>query len=278
MSQQPQGKPQQQKPQPKAQGQSADKPAVAAKPSPKAKMAEDEAIAAMRAGTSVMTTHQKSLLGSGFADSSAERRRNNAIGASVPGSSTTLSEMPAVTLPATRYDGKTVPPELQARDVWKALKAPVESRAGRRTRLLLEQAVLQFGLAVNPRYTDDAPGKIRGHIFVWDVSRAMDCEIPHFVGAKELTLAQTCDWVRHEGPMRGWKRVSTPDLYERAAEGKLVVAIPRDARTKFVALVLPQEEANDGVPRLTGIGLQRGVNLHPRDMFGSKLIDCFFHD
>lgn len=231
----------------------------------------------LRTDASMLTTHQKSLLGSGFADSSAERRRNSALGATVPGAQKLpqAAEAPAV---VQKFDGKTVPEALQARDVWKALQAPLTSRAGKRSKELLLNVVNQFGMMVNPRYAEDAPGKIRGHIFVWDVSRAMDCEIPHFVGAKELTLAQTCDWVRHEGPMRGWKRVTDSDIYERAEAGHLVVALPRDARTKHIALVLPQEQPSDNSPRLYGIALKRDVAVHPREMFGSKPVDCFFHD
>lgn len=243
---------------------------------PKAGM--DDKSAALRTDASMLTTHQKSLLGSGFADTSAERKRNFALGATLPGTTNTKTEMPAIVLPTQKFDGKTVPPELQARDLWKALQAPVVSIEGKRSKDLLLQCIHQFGFTVNPRYTEDAPGKLRGHIFVWDVSRAMSCEIPHFVGAKELTLAQTVDWVRHEGPMRGWKRVTDSDIYDRAAEGKLVVALPRDSRTKHIALVLPQDYPTDNAPRLSGICLRRDNFVHPREMFGQKLIDCFFHE
>jgi hypothetical protein len=232
----------------------------------------------LRTDASMLTNHQRSLLGSGFGDSTAARKRNAALGATVPGAQKLpeAAEAPAVKLE--QYDGKTVPDALKARDLWKALQAPVVSRPGKRSKELLLAVVNQWGMMVNPRYDEDAPGKSRGHIFAWDVSRSMECEIPHFVGAKELTLAQTCDWVRHEGPMRGWKRVTDSDIYERAAAGHLVVALPRDTRTKFIALVLPQEQPSDNSPRLYGICLKRDVAVHPRDMFGAKPVDCFFHE
>jgi hypothetical protein len=133
----------------------------------------------------------------------------------------------------------------------------------------------QFAVAANPRYADDAPGKPRGHIFVWDVSRAMNCEIPHFVGARELTLAQTVDWVRHEGPMRGWARVTDAAIYDAADAGHLVVAIPREIRVKQIAIVAPQEPQPR--PLLTGAALLRGAHLGTREMFGVAACDCFFH-
>lgn len=230
-----------------------------------------------RPGAAKLTSHQRTLLGSDFADNSAERRRNALLAATVPQlTAPTAEQQSSAKVPS--FDGKTVPEPLQNRDLWKSLSPPATSGPGKRTRALYDAVLNQFGLTVNPRYDDDAPGKQRGHIFAWDVSRAMGCEIPHFVGAKELTLAQTCDWVRHEGPMRGWKRVSDMEIFDRANGGYLVVALPREARVKFLGIVRPQEEPPDSTPRLMGIGLRRGEGLHPRELFGSKLMDCFFHD
>lgn len=222
----------------------------------------------------VMTSHQKSMLGSGF-DSSADRRRNSLLTTGMPTVSAEV-EIPKPP-PPPKFDGK-VPDELQDRDLWKAVQAPVQSQQAHRTKALYTRVVQQFGIRENPRYADDGPGKIRGHIFVWDVSRAMGCEIPHFLGAKELTLAQTCDWVRHEGPMRGWKRALDGEAVMRANEGKMVVALPREQRIKFIAIVVPQAPPTDGSPRLMGIGLRREAAAHPRDLFGSKPIDCYYHD
>ncbi|MFZ5442205.1 MAG: hypothetical protein ACOZQL_19510 [Myxococcota bacterium] len=234
----------------------------------------------LRTDASLLTATQKNMLGSQFADSSAERRRNSLLATSMPSNIAAKPSAPddEPTTLGQKFDGKTVPEALQGRDLWKAVQAPLQSREGRRSKELYESLVNQFGVLVNPRYNDDAPGKIRGHIFVWDISRAMNCEIPHFVGAKELTLAQTVDWVRHEGPMRGWKRVTDSDIIDRANAGHLVVALPRETRTKFIAVVLPQDYPPDNSPRLTGICLRREQNAHPRDMFGAKPVDCFYHD
>lgn len=239
------------------------------------------AVSEFSTSSSILTKTQKSQLGSQFADSSAERRRSSVIGMSVPTAAQQAAaqeaEQESSSPAGTKFDGKDVPGVLQGRDVWIAVQAPLQSREGKRTKEIYEQLIMQFGVTVNPRYADEAPGKGRGHIFVWDVSRAMNCEIPHFVGAKELTLAQTCDWLRHEGPMRGWKRANS-DALEAANSGRLVIALPRETRTKHLAVVLPQEVPSDGSPRLTGICLKRDYNVHPREMFGAKAIDCFYHD
>lgn len=246
------------------------KPAVAPAAAPPKKLNEEEERA--QALNSTLTSHQKASMGSGFTDTTAERRRNSLLAMAVPKIAT--DAVPA--LPTQKFDGKTVPDALKGRDVWKAVQAPVVSREGKRSRALYEQVVKQFGITVNPRYDDDAPGKPRGHIFVWDVSRAMGCEIPHFVGAKELTLAQTCDWVRHEGPMRGWRRVS--DLWETLETGKMVVAIPKQPTVKQIAVVAPQDRSPDGKPRLSGACLIRSEAGGFREMFGVMALEYFWHD
>lgn len=236
------------------------------------------AVSEYSTSASILTKTQKNQLGSQFADSSAERKRNSVLGTSMPSAQAAAAAEEEVSNVAMSFDGKNVPRVLQGRDVWIAVQAPLQCREGKRSVETYEMLIKQFGVTVNPRYSDDAPGKVRGHIFVWDVSRAMNCEIPHFVGAKELTLAQTCDWLRHEGPMRGWKRVSGADIFEAANSGRLVIALPRETRTKHIAVVLPQAMPDDSSPRLTGICLKRDVNVHPREMFGAKPVDCFYHD
>jgi hypothetical protein len=222
-----------------------------------------------------LTEHQRTALDSAFSDSTALRQRAAILAGGPAHQNPGDEESTAINV---RFDGKKVPPTLQDRNVWRAVQAPLQSREARRTSDLYDMVVKQFGVTVNPRYEDDAPGKIRGHIFVWDVSRAMNCEIPHFTGAKELSLAQTCDWLRHEGPMRGWRRVTEQDIIKRANKGFMVVALPKETRTKHLALVLPQAAPADNSPRLTGIALLRDVNVHPREMFGARAIDCFSHD
>ncbi|MBS1149205.1 MAG: Muramidase (flagellum-specific) [Myxococcaceae bacterium] len=176
------------------------------------------------------------------------------------------------------YDGENPAKELVNRDLWKAVQAPVQSREGRRSAELYQTVINQFAVGKNPRYENDAPDKPRGHIFVWDVSRAMNCEIPHFAGAKELSLGQTVDWLRHEGPMRGWTRASVEDAHQQAQAGMLAVAIPRDLKIKQLAVLLPDEETSpDGKPYAAAAGKVRGNRVKLTDALGVFAIDCFVH-
>ena len=149
---------------------------------------------------------------------------------------------------------------------------------GRRSPETYRMVINQFAVGHNPRYEPDAPDKPRGHIFIWDVSRAMNCEIPHFVGAKEMSLAQTVDWLRHEGPMRGWTRASIPDAHEAAQQGMLAVLVPKDIKLKQLAIVLPDPEtAPDGKPFVAAAGKARGNKLKLGDALGVFLAECFVH-
>ncbi len=226
-------------------------------------------------GADKLTQHQKQLDDSGFADSAQARRRATMLGNSTSGPST-LTELPAVAAPKTTFDGKVPAPGVTSPDVWKGLTPPVQSAVGHRNGPLLQQVIAQFAVGTNPRYEPDAPGKPRGHIFLWDVSRAMGCEVPHFVGARELSLAQTCDWLRHEGPMRGWRKVADADLFTVASQGYLVVAMPRELKFKQLAVLEPQPVASK--PLLTGAGLIRGSRLPAGDLLGARLLDFFAHD
>jgi hypothetical protein len=176
------------------------------------------------------------------------------------------------------YDGLTPAKELTSRDLWKAVQAPIQSREGRRSPDTYQMVINQFAVGHNPRYEPDAPDKPRGHIFVWDISRAMNCEIPHFVGAKELSLGQTVDWLRHEGPMRGWTRASLADAHSQAQEGLLVIAIPKDIKLKQLAVMLPDEETTpDGKPYVAAAGKARGNKLKLGEALGVSAAECFVH-
>ncbi len=244
-------------------------PATAAAPAPAPSIA---AATAAPPALKQMTQLQKSQMGSKFTDNTAERKRSSLLGVTASSAASSLVEESD---DEGSYDGTEAAEGLTLRDVWKAVQAPVQSREGQRSVEKLQQVLHQFAIATNPRYADDAPGKPRGHIYLWDVSRAMGCEVPHFVGAKELTLAQTCDWVRHEGPMRGWKRTDEDDAWQLTQQGFLVVALPRDPRTKGIGIVVPDEPTDK--PLLAGAMHVIGYAVHPKDLLQTRLIDYFHH-
>lgn len=222
------------------------------------------------------TTFQKQQLVSGFTTDERQKRLNSVIGNTGELTNDVDEEEEPTTL-GLMFDGETPAPQLAGRDVWKAVQAPVQSREGRRSVEMLTAVLAQFAVGNNPRYDPDGPGRPRGHIFLWDISRAMNCEVPHFVGAKELSLAQTVDWVRHEGPMRGWVRGGPEEALNAAQQGMLAVAMPKDIKLKQLAIVLPEDPDPNGKPRVAAAALKKGSNLALNEALGVFLAEYFIH-
>ncbi len=176
-----------------------------------------------------------------------------------------------------KIDGRTPAPGLSSRDAWKATDAPCQNREGDRSPDAYQLVIDQFAVGHNERYVEDGPGKPRAHIFVWDVTRAMNAEVPHFAGPKELSLGQTCDWVRHEGPMRGWLRTEAAAALEAANAGYPVLALPKDSRVKLVAVVRPGRPGTDGKPRLAAAAVARGTDLGTFEALGVFAVEYYAH-
>jgi hypothetical protein len=177
------------------------------------------------------------------------------------------------------FDGSEPAPEVVSRDLWKAIRPPVESREGRRSAELYQLVLNQFAVGNNPRYGAEGPDKLRSHIFVWDVTRAMGCEIPHMLGARELTLSQTMDWLRYESSDRGWVKLSPDRAIAVAQEGRVVVAIPRDrkASAQLMALVRPEEPGEDGAPRVAFAGNTCSNDASAKEAFQLATLEYFSH-
>jgi hypothetical protein len=160
------------------------------------------------------------------------------------------------------YDGETPAPEVVDRETWRALKAPVQSRAKRRSGRNLWTVIDQFAAGHNPRYAVISPAADpRAHVFAWDVSLAMDCEIPHNRGGREMTLAQTVDWVRLECTYRGWRKVDAAGALTAADRGEFVLVISKDPKSRALAVVRPGGAGEDGLPRVASAGRPRGNDL-----------------
>jgi len=174
------------------------------------------------------------------------------------------------------YDGETPAEGTTDPEGWKAINAPVQSRPGRRSGRIYWSVIDQFAVGHNRRYDPDAPLRPRSHLFVWDVSRAMGCEVPHFVGGREMTVGQTVDWVRLESLSRGWRKLDAASALAAADRGELVLALPRDPKLKLVVVVRPGGAGDDGFPRVAGANAKRGTDLGAREVLG-PLIEYFGH-
>lgn len=95
------------------------------------------------------------------------------------------------------------------------------------------------------------------NIYVWDVTSAMGCEIPHWVdssgapadvgapGARELSAAGVRDWLGNHGEDYGWIECSKEEAILMANAGNPTVAC--DTAGNHVAMVAPQYDGETGV-------------------------------
>lgn len=104
--------------------------------------------------------------------------------------------------------------------------APLTSDPANRSAERYVRVIDQFDVAANPRYRP-RNGRTFCNIFVWDVSRAMGAEIPHWWAGRELDANATAAWMRMHGPARGWRRVGAAEAQAHASAGRPAVGLAR---------------------------------------------------
>lgn len=134
------------------------------------------------------------------------------------------------------------------------------------------------------------------NIFVWDVTRAMGCEIPHWidengnscrVGEGDETRANTLfkDWLPQHGAQQGWTKVAAEN-YEAAKEhaqnladqGFPVVAIWHNPKGPgHIAMVRPNGWGRSNAPRIAQAGATCSSDMHLTQGFGSHVVEFWSH-
>jgi len=114
------------------------------------------------------------------------------------------------------------------------------------------------------------------NIFLWDVTRAMGAEIPHYVdpatkapraypdvkGAKEMTANDIYDWLHSVGEQYGWYKVTAEEAQALANQGKPVVtAMKNDSGHGHVQVVCPSQDGSYNPQKGVTIA-QAGRNLY----------------
>jgi hypothetical protein len=120
---------------------------------------------------------------------------------------------------------------------WIRLEAPIRNTEDARSASAYIEVIEQFRVEANPRY-EPRDGKTYCNIFVWDVTAAMNAEIPHWVcpdgspGGPGVAHAarQNCNamysWLIKHGQSCGWKKLSQEAQAQVLAdEGRPVIAI-----------------------------------------------------
>ncbi len=136
----------------------------------------------------------------------------------------------------------------------------VTSQKGARNPSIYRNVIDQFQVEANPRYAVNKRGKNDTYcnIFLWDVTKAMGAEIPHYVdpqtlearaypdvsGAKELNANGIYDWLGTKGADYGWVQVTPEQAQQYANQGLPVVTAWKNPEGGHghVQVVCPSED------------------------------------
>jgi hypothetical protein len=164
---------------------------------------------------------------------------------------------------------------------WIPVTAPITSGPGDRRAPLLDLVIRQFQVAVNPRYRQNQMGRSETYcnIFLWDVTRALSCEIPHWVigdgeisspgNGRELDANGVVAWLNRCGPRNGWTRTSAAEAHAAALQGRPAVVVWHNIKgIGHVAIIRPMPlHPTKGVP-IAQAGATNSDTLYLADGFG----------
>lgn len=157
-------------------------------------------------------------------------------------------------------------------EAWKPVFPTVTSSSGNRSRELYQKVIDQFQVETNQRYEPD--DNTYCNIFVWDVTRAMNAEIPHYIdaetnepmrygesGASQTSANAVYRWLRQSGETYGWHEVGAQQAQSLANQGKPVVAAKYSGiGSGHVQMVCPSEDGRYNPDRGVTVA-QAGRNL-----------------
>lgn len=174
-------------------------------------------------------------------------------------------------------------PTMRDPAAWKEVTPDLFNTDQQRSPAALVATAKQFEVETNPRYVkghdgNDANGQeTYCNIFLWDATKALSCEIPHWVDpatgvevpmgkGKELSANGVCDWMATHSLRNGWMICSEAQARIRASSGFPTVVCWKNAGgIGHVGLVLPGTN-------ITHIAQAGGTNFFDKDLrmgFGS---------
>lgn len=161
------------------------------------------------------------------------------------------------------YDGSApAPGTTEARRSFPT-SPPVRGDPSNRNRMLYDNVINQFAVAVNPRYAQryDENGRMKStycNIFCWDVTRAMGAEIPHWVSrtgepvavgkGNEMNANDTNDWLQRHGARYGWRRVADQNEAQALANRghPTIASMKKPGGIGHLAVIRPGEVTKSG--------------------------------
>lgn len=171
-----------------------------------------------------------------------------------------------------------------------AVTSSLQNRSASRYREVIEQ----FQVASAGRYQVNKRGNNDTYcnIFLWDVTSAMNAEIPHYTDwdtgvplsyesvdtAKHMNANRISDWLNKQGPKYGWYEVTPEQAQALANEGRPAVTVWKNPTGGHghVQVVSPSADGQYNAARGVAIA-QAGRNLtdytYITNVYGSRLKD-----
>jgi hypothetical protein len=195
--------------------------------------------------------------------------------------------------PSVRFDGSTPAPGTTNTNAAQVTNPPLRGDPKNRNADTYNQVINQFAVGENKRYTprDSSGDGVKDtfcNIFLWDVTRAMGAEIPHWVDGKgnsvapgkgrEMNANATVDWMHQHGERNGWRKVSAEEAQKMANAGHPAVALWKNpSGIGHVGVVRPGEVTSQG-PSMAQAGGKNFNNKHVKDGFGSRPVQYWVND
>lgn len=203
-------------------------------------------------------------------------------------------------IPATQEVTRTGADAVVPTQSWKAATPSVTGDENSRTPEALREIIDQFDVESSERYRPFRNGVTYCNIFVWDVTSALGCEIPHYIdndtgeprtypdvsNAWEMNANATHDWLVNRGESYGWREVSAQQAQAWANEGRPAVTAWKNEGGKpgHVQIVCPSEDG--GYDSVRGVAVaQAGARVTGYSYISStfkqadlKDVRYFIHD
>lgn len=200
---------------------------------------------------------QGSLSGSGMSDigtmlSGLTQGDASGLLSSIPYASTLLSGLN--TSGNANANGGVIP-----YDAWKPVTPAVTSNVFNRSPQLYRNVIDQFSVETNGRYEVNKNGwnDTYCNIFVWDVTKAMGAEIPHYYdpetgapmqypnveGGLQMNANRMHNWLFEHGEEYGWYQVTAEQAQAMANQGRpAMTVLKNDSGHGHVQMVCPSND------------------------------------
>jgi hypothetical protein len=156
-------------------------------------------------------------------------------------------------------------------DAWRPTTPAITSDVHNRSPELYRAVINQFRVETSERYRPGRNDATYCNIFVWDVTRAMGAEIPHYTdretgeprfppdtrGARSMGAIAICQWLSTHGPTYGWREVDAETAQRYANEGR--PAVTSAGNLRHVQMVAPSRDR--GFDPVRGVAIAQAGSI-----------------